>query len=69
MMDIDTEENISPTRELPEHEHAWLVESVHHTSEGQVAYVRCVSGCAARRIDLRGAATVPGLALSRVVGS
>ncbi|WP_105548872.1 hypothetical protein [Arthrobacter sp. MYb227] len=68
MMDIVTAENVSRTRKQPAHQHAWVVESAHHTSEGQVAYVRCVSGCAARRIDLRGAATVPGVALSKVVG-
>ncbi|GAA3668324.1 hypothetical protein [Microbacterium marinilacus] len=33
------------------HEHAWLTESRHATSEGVVVYVRC-AGCDVRRVDL-----------------
>ena len=36
----------------PAHEHAWLVESRHPTSEGIVLYVRC-SACDTRRVDLQ----------------
>lgn len=49
------------------HEHAWITESVHPTSEGRVRYVRCV-GCAARRVDLDPASAAPASALSREVG-
>lgn len=48
------------------HEHAWLVESRHPTSEGVVLYVCCV-GCDSRRVDLAAHAQVPPAALSRVV--
>ncbi|MEV8171930.1 hypothetical protein [Microbacterium sp. NPDC077486] len=48
------------------HEHAWLVESRHPTSEGVVMYVRCV-GCDSRRVDLAAHAQVPPAALSRAV--
>ncbi|GAA1883863.1 hypothetical protein GCM10009715_32740 [Paeniglutamicibacter psychrophenolicus] len=54
--------------QAPAHEHAWLVESAHNTSEGMVAYVRCVAGCGARRIDLQGPANVPPSAVSKLVG-
>ncbi|MCT2222883.1 hypothetical protein [Microbacterium paraoxydans] len=48
------------------HEHAWLVESRHPTSEGVVLYVRC-SGCDSRRVDLAWHAQMPPTALSRAV--
>lgn len=48
------------------HEHAWLVESRHPTSEGVVLYVRCV-GCDSRRVDLAGSRHLPPTALSRTV--
>ncbi|WP_149083348.1 MULTISPECIES: hypothetical protein [Microbacterium] len=48
------------------HEHAWLVESHHPTSEGMVLYVRC-TGCASRRVDLAGHPQTPPTALSRAV--
>lgn len=52
----------------PAHEHGWITESAHRTSEGIVAYVACAS-CRARRIDLRGYdASVPE-AQSLVVGA
>lgn len=34
------------------HEHGWLTESVHRTSEGVIRYVRCTD-CGARRVDLQ----------------
>ncbi|WP_337005759.1 MULTISPECIES: hypothetical protein [unclassified Microbacterium] len=47
----------------PTHEHAWLVESRHPTSEGIVLYVRCAD-CGARRVDLQQHAHTPPIALS-----
>lgn len=43
------------------HEHAWITESRHRTSDGTVLYVRCTV-CTTRRVDLRpsaSSATVP----------
>lgn len=63
-----------PTATLPDsllarpHEHAWLAESTHATSEGVVVYVRCAAGCGARRIDLQGPVDVPASSVSKVVG-
>ncbi|MCJ1706192.1 hypothetical protein [Microbacterium sp. VKM Ac-2923] len=51
----------------PLHEHAWITESLHATSEGRVRYVRC-TGCTARRIDLDPVVLAPASALSRVIG-
>ncbi|MDQ0615700.1 hypothetical protein QF046_003341 [Microbacterium sp. W4I4] len=47
------------------HEHAWISESSHRTSAGEVVYVRCV-GCGARRVDLRGAGSLPPTAQSHI---
>ncbi len=47
------------------HEHGWVTESSHTTSDGRIVYVRCVA-CGARRVD----AAHPGLpptAIARVV--
>jgi hypothetical protein len=49
------------------HEHAWVTESVHATSEGRVRYVRC-TGCVARRVDLDPLSLAPASALSREIG-
>ena len=49
------------------HEHAWISESVHRTSVGQIVYVRCV-GCGVRRVDLRGADGMPPAPRSRIAG-
>lgn len=48
------------------HEHAWLVESRHPTSEGVVLYVRC-TGCTARRVDVQRHPLAPPDALSRAL--
>lgn len=44
------------TRPIPRpalvHEHGWVTDSRHATSEGYVVYVRC-AGCGARRVDLQ----------------
>ncbi|MGW8484610.1 hypothetical protein ACWGJP_15885 [Microbacterium sp. NPDC055903] len=56
------------TRPIPRpvhiHEHGWIVESRHATSEGRILYVRCAD-CGARRIDLEAHPAAPPLALSR----
>lgn len=40
-------------RQLPvTHEHAWVTESAHRTSEGETVYVRCAR-CGTRRVDVR----------------
>ena len=54
----------SPT---PTHEHAWLVESRHRTSEGTVLYVRCAD-CGSRRLDTQAHPQQPPIALSRTIG-
>jgi hypothetical protein len=46
------------------HEHGWLVESRHPTSEGTVVYVRCAD-CGIRRVDLQERPPAPPSALSR----
>lgn len=46
------------------HEHSWLVDSRHPTSEGIVLYVRC-GGCGTHRVDLQAHPQVPPAALSR----
>ncbi|PCE14777.1 hypothetical protein AUC47_15550 [Microbacterium sp. SZ1] len=45
------------------HEHAWLIESRHATSEGVVLYVRC-GDCGTRRVDLQAFPAMPPAALS-----
>lgn len=52
-----------PLQAAPPHEHAWLVESRHQTSEGVVVYVRC-AGCGTRRVDLQTHAMMPPSAIS-----
>ncbi|PYI37397.1 hypothetical protein CVS30_15790 [Arthrobacter psychrolactophilus] len=37
------------------HQHEWHLESAHNTSQGRVIYLKCLTGCGARRIDLVGA--------------
>ncbi|TPW73997.1 hypothetical protein FJ657_15200 [Schumannella soli] len=45
------------------HEHGWITDSIHRTSEGTVAYVRCAS-CGAHRVDLLQTESVHPAALS-----
>jgi len=47
------------------HEHSWLTESRHATSEGTVRYVQCPE-CAARRVDLQRYPDAPPVATSQV---
>ncbi|MDZ5146208.1 hypothetical protein [Microbacterium testaceum] len=49
------------------HEHAWMTESVHLTSDGRVRYVRC-AGCSVRRVDVDAVAAAPPTALTREIG-
>lgn len=49
------------------HEHSWLIESRHATSEGTILYVHCV-GCGIRRVDLQAHPHSPPAALSRAAG-
>ncbi|CAH0222735.1 hypothetical protein SRABI76_02548 [Microbacterium oxydans] len=49
------------------HEHAWLIESRHRTSEGTLLYVRCVD-CGIRRLDSQTHPHRPPSALSREIG-
>ncbi|WP_407360124.1 hypothetical protein [Microbacterium sp. LBN7] len=55
-------------RSTTPHEHAWLVESRHPTSDGIVLYVRC-AGCAVRRVDLQPHPHTPPSALSTEVSA
>ncbi|MFB4350188.1 hypothetical protein [Microbacterium sp. CR_7] len=45
------------------HEHAWLIESRHTTSEGVLLYVRC-GDCGTRRVDLQTFSAMPPAPLS-----
>ncbi|WP_217181997.1 hypothetical protein [Streptomyces sp. AC495_CC817] len=61
------------TRPIPRpttttHEHAWLVESRHPTSEGTVLYVRCAD-CGTRRVDLQTHPQTPPAAVSATIGA
>ncbi|WP_433675765.1 hypothetical protein [Microbacterium gorillae] len=49
------------TSPIRTHEHGWVTESRHRTSEGVVVYVRCVD-CDARRVDIAPAMPVAHLA-------
>ena len=68
MKHIATSDDVHADREQRVHEHAWMVESAHNTSEGRVLYVRCAGDCGARRIDIQGAIEVPPSEVSVVVG-
>ncbi|QMU96049.1 hypothetical protein FVO59_01675 [Microbacterium esteraromaticum] len=52
----------------PVHEHGWVTESAHRTSEGEVAYVRCID-CGARRVDLRAPQGLAPTAQSRAISA
>lgn len=49
------------------HEHGWLTESSHQTSEGRVIYVRCAR-CGVRRVDLQPHPLSPPRSMSRDLG-
>lgn len=52
-----------PSQTARPHEHAWVVDSRHPTSEGVVLYVRCVA-CGTHRVDLQAEPQRPPTALS-----
>ncbi|MFJ4222668.1 hypothetical protein [Microbacterium sp. NPDC089695] len=52
-----------PQQTARTHEHAWVAESRHPTSEGVVVYVRC-GDCGTRRVDLQERPSMPPRALS-----
>lgn len=58
-----------PATEASRHEHAWIIESAHKTSEGTVLYTRCSMACGARRIEMCDFAEVPPQAVSAIVGT
>lgn len=64
MTDIAVEQS---RRQDAIHDHAWLTESGHQTSDGRVLYVRCVR-CGARRVDLQAHPLVPPHSLTRDQG-
>ncbi|NYI78094.1 hypothetical protein [Nocardioides panzhihuensis] len=64
MTDTATEQ--SPRADAA-HEHGWLTESSHQTSEGRVLYVRCTR-CGVRRVDLQPHPLLPPQSLSRDCG-
>lgn len=47
------------------HEHAWLTESRHQTSDGAVLYVRCAA-CGIRRVDVQERSDATPAAISRI---
>ncbi|MEV4668173.1 hypothetical protein [Microbacterium sp. LWO12-1.2] len=49
------------------HEHAWLVDSRHRTSEGTLLYVRCAD-CGSHRLDVQVHPQQPPAALTREIG-
>ena len=69
MMHTTTGNTVQPAAEHVVHEHAWVLESAHNTSEGRVLYVRCARECGARRIDLQGVRDIAPSAASIVVPS
>ncbi|MGU3291203.1 hypothetical protein [Williamsia sp. M5A3_1d] len=48
------------------HEHAWVTESAHRTSDGTVHYVRCAD-CGTRRVDMAARSEEPPTAVSTTV--
>ena len=53
-----------PRQTATAHEHAWVTDSRHPTSEGVVVYVRCAD-CGTHRVDLRAHPLMPPSAISR----
>ncbi|OAN36645.1 hypothetical protein [Microbacterium sp. H83] len=57
-----------PQHVAPAHEHSWVAESRHPTSDGVIVYVRCAA-CGTRRVDLQARTAMPPAALSaEIVG-
>ncbi|KIP92194.1 hypothetical protein RU09_08915 [Microbacterium sp. MEJ108Y] len=53
-----------PRQTTTAHEHAWVADSRHPTSEGVVVYVRCAD-CGTHRVDLQAHPLMPPSAISR----
>lgn len=68
MTDLDTRPIPVATPLKERHEHAWITESRHPTSEGVLSYVRC-AGCGIRRVDLQRHPHQPPAALSREIAA
>jgi hypothetical protein len=51
-----------------DHEHMWVTESTHPTSEGRVMYMRC-DACGLRQVNLQPVGTLPETAVSRTIGA
>ena len=66
MADLDTRPVPVATPLKERHEHAWITESRHPTSEGVLFYVRCAD-CGIRRVDLQTHHQAPPAALSREI--
>lgn len=64
MATLDTRPISAPHTPTATHEHAWVAESRHVTSIGEVVYVRCTE-CGSRRVDIRHRDEMPPTALSR----
>jgi hypothetical protein len=61
-------EFVTDAPDIARHEHAWVTESHHRTSEGEVLYVRC-EGCRALRIDLQSRPDAPPAALTKPISA
>ncbi|WP_298865632.1 hypothetical protein [uncultured Microbacterium sp.] len=48
------------------HEHAWITESAHRTSDGVIVYVRCAD-CGTRRVDFRPIGGMPPMPQSQEI--
>ena len=66
MTTLPTSQNTGPCDERDVHEHGWMIESAHSTSEGRVLYVRCAE-CGTRRVDLQQWSATPPEPLTRTV--
>ncbi len=66
MADLDTRP-VPVTTPAQRHEHAWVTDSRHRTSEGVLVYVHCV-GCGVHRVDIQERMETPPRAWSRELG-
>ncbi|HWS51630.1 MAG TPA: hypothetical protein VN241_11525 [Microbacterium sp.] len=66
MADLDTRP-VPVATPVRRHEHAWITDSRHPTSDGILVYVRCAS-CGVHRVDLQDRTQSPPRALSRELG-
>ncbi|WP_341973882.1 hypothetical protein [Microbacterium sp. LWO13-1.2] len=66
MADLDTRPVPVALPRKALHEHAWVTESRHPTSDGVLLYVKC-AGCGTRRVDVQARLQHPPTALSREI--